>query len=206
MILLLQKYLEQNQPEKENPIEIPSGNILRLYNTGNEESDCEAGCGCVVAGDKAFYVHALFYDSDIFNQATQSNIDPTWKLGDVMEFYLQLPGHKDYYEFHVSPDNVILQLHLPCNERQYIMNYENNIFQGGLQSKVQSIPEENLWYAEMVLPYSNFDISAEDVKGSRFAICRYNYYKGHEEPETSSTAKLSGRRFHNPECWHVLSV
>ena len=56
--------------------------------------------------------NALFHDSDIFNTAKVNN-ERTWTTGDVCEFFIQPAGQDDYFEFHVTPEGITLQLHLP---------------------------------------------------------------------------------------------
>ena len=205
MIEQLQRFFKQNHIAGKNPVEVASGDILLLHPHKSPESLKEGGCSCLIAGEDALLLYVLFQDSDIFNTAV-SNDQPTWEMGDVVEFFIQLPGHVDYYEFHVTPDNVTLQLHLPCNEKQYILNYGDNLFDGGLKSYVQVCHENNFWYVEMEVPYAGLGISRSEADGSRFSVGRYNYSRKWDKPEISSTSDFGNSGFHSPECWHVLKT
>ncbi|MBN2643605.1 MAG: hypothetical protein JXR78_18280 [Victivallales bacterium] len=205
MIEQLQGFLKQNHNAGKNPVEVASGDILPLYPHKSIEPLKEGGCGCLRAGNDAFLLSVFFQDSDIFNVAV-CNDQPTWELGDVVEFFIQLPGHEDYYEFHVTPDNVTLQLHLACNNEKYILSYKDNLFDGGLKSSTQICHEDNFWYAEMDVPYAVLGTSSSEVDGSRFSIGRYNYSRKWDKPEISSTAYFGNSGFHSPECWHVIKT
>jgi hypothetical protein len=58
------------------------------------------------------WILAELQDDDIHNSATKTN-DPTWEMGDVFEIFLVTPDSERYLEFHVTPNNVHLQIVWP---------------------------------------------------------------------------------------------
>ena len=153
---------------------------------------------------KGFVPHSrALYDSDIFNTAKVNN-ERTWTTGDVCEFFIQPAGQDDYFEFHVTPEGITLQLHLPPVSRMGSVPFEKQIFESGMTHRVQVRREENYWYAVMCIPFAGMRITEKEAWGSRFAVCRYNYSHGQEKPEMSSTAYFPDTGFHNPSRWHRL--
>ena len=61
------------------------------------------------------WVLATLTDSSIFNSATQHN-ELMWRLGDTFEMFLKPKAQARYYEFHVTPQNLRMQLRLKSEE------------------------------------------------------------------------------------------
>ena len=57
-------------------------------------------------------VFAELEDADIFTRATAHN-QRMWELGDVLEIFLSAENSAGYVEFHVTPNNLRLQLRFP---------------------------------------------------------------------------------------------
>ena len=159
-----------------------SGEILFLRNPITMEPSRENGCAALVIEDNCYHLYALFSDSDIFNDAKQDN-DKTWRTGDVCEFFVQPGEHDDYFEFHATPDNIRLQLHLPPIARRGSIPFEQQIFDSGLKTSVRVDRARNLWYIEMTVPFAGLGITHAQAENSRFSVCRYNYTYGVENPE-----------------------
>lgn len=201
----LKEFLKKTPDVRRNPETVHSGEILGLHNHENLEPSLESGCGTLVLEDEAFHVYAFFSDRDIYNVARKDN-ERTWETGDVCEFFLQPYGKDDYFEFHVTPDNITLQLHLPPVEKQGSIPFEKQIFNSGLKTKTEVNRLKNYWYSEMTIPFTGLEITKKQVANSRFAICRYNYSHQWEKPEISSTAYFQKGGFHDPTSWHKLEV
>ena len=174
---------------------------LRAFQDGG--IPMERGVGTIVPETEALHVYAAFQDSDIGNTATENNTK-TWLTGDVFECFIQLNGSGDYYEFHVTPEGITLQLHLPPIERFRTIPFEQEICEAGLSAQTRKHPERNLWCGELVIPFRGIGLTPETVPGTRFAVCRYNYNKQWSEPEISSTGFFPGGTFHCPSQWHLI--
>jgi len=174
---------------------------LHYYKDGTPAK--EAGRAALLIDADAFHVYAYFEDSDIYNTATKNN-ERTWQTGDALEFFVQSSVHKDYYEFHLTPNNITLQLHLPPVEKKGTIPFEEQIFESGIKTSVKVCPEENYWQGEIIVPFAGLNMTKEMVTGSRFAICRYNYSHSWQDPDISSTALFPDSGFHNPARWHEI--
>ena len=156
-------------------------------------------CSAIVALDGGdLVVVAAAEDAHAFNRATADN-QHTWELGDAMEFFVQVPGHEDYYEFHVTPEGRRLQLHLPSYLTFRQVSEASKICDCGLA--VKSVVREGVWLSEMRESLAR--IGATSPRGLRFAVCRYNYGPV-GEPELSTTMRDASRGFHNPPAWLAL--
>ena len=152
----------------------------------------------------SFYVHLL--DSDIFSRATGDE-QKMPALGDVAEIFVKAGNERpDYWEIHVTPNGFLLDIHIPDRAR---------ISEGGTITWEQVEPfvppdsgatrrvavTDSAWSVEVTVPWSAFGRDAPPAPGSvwQFAVCRYNYSGGLEDPELSSTAHLTELNFHRHE-------
>ena len=179
-----------------------SGELMTFFRLQDGMPPDENGAAALFVEKDALRVLGAFRDSDIGNAARKNN-EQTWKTGDVMECFVQLPGKEDYFEFHVTPENYTLQLHLPSESRKSEGSFEEKLCETGLRTTTRCEPERNLWCGELVIPFAGIGLTEELLNGLSFAICRYNY-NGGKEPEISSTVSFSGETFHAPAQWHVL--
>lgn len=175
---------------------------LRQFWNGPDVFPGEKGTACVGAMEEGLCFYTCYSDSDIFSKATADN-QRMWMLGDVAEFFIK-PGatRSDYWEIHVTPNHYLMDLHIPERER----------FTGGEVTWEEVIaPDsktrrnvkvlEGKWAVEMCIPWKAFSLQRIPLAGTRwsFAVCRYNYNGGLENPEHSSTANLTELGFHRWE-------
>ena len=159
----------------------------------------ESGKATLSFDGKNIVLIADLTDSDIGNSATHNN-ERTWTTGDVIEFFFQPAGRKDYYEFHVTPNNITLQLHIPSVEELRKTPFEDKFFESHFKTKVKV--ENGRWTARMEIPAASLGGNVQ-MTGCRFAVCRYNYNKKWSEPELTSSTPLP-TSFHSPDEWHVI--
>lgn len=171
--------------------------LHRYPDWGEPAEPCAAVVG-VDGGD--WVVTSAAVDSHLHNRATADN-QFTWDLGDVMELFLQVPGHEDYYEFHSTPEGRRLQLHLPDYLKLRETPFAAKICDCDLV--VKNAVRDGVWFCEMRVPLARIEATA--AKGLRYAVCRYNYGPD-GEPELSTTMTDATRGFHNPPNWLVLGT
>lgn len=181
-----------------NP-EYKPGDMLKIFKKDGSAPN-EPGKAQLICEDGNLILTADFIDSDIGNSATKNN-EKTWKTGDVCEFFFQPAGREDYYEFHVTPNGITLQLHIPKVELLRVVPFEEQIFESGFKSEAKI--EDGHWTAKMIIPLSALGKNAR-FEGSLFAVCRYNYNKGWDGPEQTSSTPLP-TSFHSPGEWHRIS-
>ena len=135
--------------------------------------------------------------------AARCDNEKTWTTGDVIEFFIQAEGRDDYYEFHLTPEGIRLQLHLPHYSLLRKVPFENKICDCGLAAKTLSLSDD-LWVGEMRVPFASLSENGEEGMGeAKYCVSRY-YYVNALEIEYSSYPPLPARGYHNPPCWACL--
>ena len=158
-----------------------------------------ASVGAAATG-LSFYV--CLQDSDIFSTATADN-QKMWMLGDVAEFFVK-PGveRSDYWEIHVTPNDFIMDIHIPDRERfmDGTITWDEVIApDSGAEKRVQVL--DGSWAVELCIPWRAFGMETVPPAGTvwQIAVCRYNCSGGLEDPELSSTARFTEPGFHRYE-------
>lgn len=163
------------------------------------------------------YITAELKDQDIFNRATQIN-ERTWQMGDVFEIFLRPESQDAYYEFHVTPENQIMQVRFDSAADYELMRQSANnveLFQKRLlpEKKIQTQtavhPSENCWQVLASIPFSLICEQSpwkEDLTWL-VSFCRYDYTRGDPKPvlsSTSSVSPLETPNFHDQKVWRRL--
>ena len=147
--------------------------------------------------DSNFYASALLRTEKPWNKAKKDN-DFTWRLGDTFEFFIQLKGHEDYYEFHSTPNGIRFQYHIPDYRIHGTLPHEVKCCDVGLQLFNEFHPEKKVWHSVMTIPFSGIHADSPEC---RFLFSRYNYSDFSEDsPELSSWPFIIGG-FHAPHNW-----
>jgi hypothetical protein len=164
----------------------------------------ESGVSYVGYSSDGLCFYACLEDSNIYTQARSDN-EKLWTLGDVVEFFVK-PGEtrEDYWEIHISPNDLIMDIHIPSRDK-----YMNNVISwnkvvaadSGSTKRVQVIAAENTWAVEVCIPWAAFGYETVPVSGTvwQFAVCRYNYSGNLENLELSATAHFTELDFHRYE-------
>ena len=173
--------------------------VLRQHWTGADALPVETGIARIGATTKGLSVHIRYEDSDIFSTAT-ANQQRMWQLGDVAEVFVK-PGldRTDYWEVHVTPNNFLMDLSIPSRSGMQSGEHSwEDIISPESGTVFQTHVTDGAWVAELTIPWSAFGVAGIPESGTtwQFAVCRYNYNGGLEDPELSSTAPLSKRSFH----------
>ena len=152
------------------------------------------------ASTLSFYVR--LEDRQIYTEAKRDN-DRMWSLGDTVEFFIK-PGveRNDYWELHVTPNNLIMDIYIPSRERFTggEITWEQVVAaESGASKRVEVM--DGVWVVELKVPWTAFGLEAAPSPGAiwQFAVCRYNYPGKLEDPEHSSTAPLTEAGFHTYE-------
>ncbi len=160
------------------------------------------------------YVVAEMEDIDIFNTATSMN-QRTWMTGDAFEIFLRPAGQEAYYEFHVTPDNQILQLRLPNMADFYdpvSLAEKSGAFTRRLlpdkiiESRAEILRESERWRVMVSIPLGRLCENKQWEVGDIWtaSFCRYDYTRAAEEPVVSSTSDHGRPDFHNQPEWRRL--
>lgn len=164
----------------------------------------EGGVSYVGFSSDGLWFYVCLEDSSIYTQARNDN-EKLWTLGDVAEFFVK-PGEtrEDYWEIHVSPNGLIMDIHIPSRDKYIngVISWEDVVAADSRSTKqVQVIPAENRWTMELCIPWAAFEFESVPAPGTvwQFAVCRYNYSGDLESLELSATAHFTELNFHRYE-------
>jgi hypothetical protein len=150
-------------------------------------------------------VLAVFEDSDVHNSATEHN-DRTWATGDVMElFFKPTAARTDYFELHLTPESLTLQLHVPSVEGLTKTQFEKMFHQSQFVVKTEKFktPEYKGWMGYMDIPFEGILLDC-GIDAATFTVCRYNYNDSWDAPDICSTTRFPKGGFHQPDYYHKM--
>jgi uncharacterized repeat protein (TIGR03806 family) len=153
------------------------------------------------------YFWAKLADKDL--QATVRDRDgQTWN-DDVFEvFFKPSTRHNGYYEFHVTPGNVQMDLYIPergPNAYQEYRSKETFDFESAVQIQGTLDNRQDVdqgWELEFRLAWEDFAATGgrpEPGETWTFSLCRYDFDTRDKEPTLTSIAPLKRRSFHDFE-------
>ena len=173
---------------------------------GPEELPSEAGRAYVGVTEQGVSLYAHLGDGDIFSHATADG-QPMPALGDVVEFFVKPGvGRSDYWEIHVTPNDFLLDIHVP--DRVQISRGGGITWEQvepftapSSQTTRRVVVKDGSWAVEITVPWSAFGLDSSPASGEvwQFAVCRFNYTGGLDNPELSSTAPITELNFHRFE-------
>jgi hypothetical protein len=162
----------------------------------------EGASAYIGAAAEGLCFYGRLQDSDIFSTATADN-QKMWTLGDTLEVFVK-PGTErtDYWEIHVTPNDFIMDIHIPDRERFTGGEVTwQDVIAPNSHSKKRVAVLDGVWAVELCIPWAAFDLKGIPAAGTTwlFAVCRYNYNGGLDNPEHSSTASFTEPGFHQYE-------
>ncbi len=156
-------------------------------------------------------VFAELEDSGIFTRATEHN-QRMWELGDVLEIFLSAENSASYVEFHVTPNNLRLQLRFPDSIAQRRAQagdcFDDLLLADGVfASQVTVQAEKKRWFVLAEIPGAVVYGAEQPLAGKnwRFSFSRYDYVRGRKDPIYSSTSPHTKLDYHRREEWGNLS-
>jgi hypothetical protein len=167
--------------------------------------------GLVFTGWKEadFFVFAELIDVDIFTFAKEHQ-QRLWMLGDTFEIFLRHPDQEAYFEFHIAPNNLRLQLRFPDagaaarvgRSKQF---EEVMMERDAFISRTWVKPEIQRWFVLARIPGRLLD-QKDNLSGSQwsFSFCRYDYTREQNVPVISSTSPHRRPDFHRQYEWGTI--
>lgn len=151
---------------------------------------------------------AVLEDESIGNRATHFNAR-TWELGDVFELFIHDPASRPYYEFHVTPENRIMQMRWPASgtlQREAKAGTLDHsryfVSEPLIQSRTWSSPDEAQWTLAFALPLRLIGADGSDLPEIiQLSFCRYDAHADESPIDYSSTTELPFAGFHELEFW-----
>ena len=175
--------------------------MLQWWVAPNHEPD-EGGVAYVGYSATGLCFYVWLEDTSIYTEAREDE-EKMWTLGDTVEFFIKQGEERlDYWEVHVTPNDLIMDIHIPSREK-----LSNDIWEevlapdSGSAKRVQVMKAENAWAVELCVPWTAFGIETAPAPGTawQFNVGRYNYPGRLKDEENSSTAHLTAGRFHRYE-------
>ncbi len=154
-----------------------------------------------------FVVLAELSDDEIITQARQHN-DPLWDLGDVFEIFLQPADRPEYFEFHIAPNGVTLDLRYPYAGASRANGVEQYMLsEPHFTAQVVTEPLLNRWRVGVEIPVAKL-ASPESLNTPGewlFSFSRYDCATD-REPVLSSTSPHRKVDFHQTDDWKRFTV
>ena len=145
---------------------------------------------------------ALMQNRAVTTKATEDN-QRLWELGDVLEFFIQIAGHDDYYEFQLAPNGRTLKLHMPNDKTFRRIPFEKRFCDVPLQVCNAVSARRGLVYLEISVPLAYLEGGAEAEK-IRYLVGRYDYTDGVRE--ISASSPMPKGEFHNTASWTEFEI
>jgi len=163
---------------------------------------------------EAMVIEAELTDHDIFNPVTGFN-KVAFDKGDVFEIFLRPEWQKSYFDFHVTPDNQVLQLRFANDQQAGQLSAgktlderlaNRKISQPRITSSVRIDTAAKRWIVNVTIPFSLVVETGAMRPGVRWlcSFCRYNYTRGVREPVLSSTSPHELCNFHRQHEWRPI--
>jgi len=185
-----------------------NGQVLRQSWLAKPEEDFTPGIVRVGWRGNSLLVFAGLEDADIFTHATADN-QRMWELGDTFEIFLQAADSPGYAEFHVTPNNLHLQLRFPDSEtmrRAQAANVFDEFLLPGAIFHSRTWVETREWFVYAEIPALVICGVDKPLAGTqwRFSFSRYDYIRGRPEPIISSSSPHAAPDFHRRQEWGTL--
>lgn len=157
------------------------------------------------------WVYAELTDVDIYNEATRLN-EMTYEMGDVFELFLRPLPQEHYFEFHVTPENQKLQLHLPAAGAIEAIRDGQRTLQDFMMPEIvfeswtEVLPAARQWRVLSKIEAAAV-VDAKSIKAGDewlFSFSRYDYTRGVSAPVVSSTSPHTVLNFHRQQEWGRL--
>lgn len=183
-------------------LEVSPLSMQQAWLAAPEESFLPARVWLAVTHD-SFVILSEMEDIDIHTDAQKHN-DPLWDLGDVFEIFVRHTGRPEYFEFHVAPNNVTLDLRYPKRYASRANGVDCYMLpEPHYSAQATCLPAQNRWRVAARLPVANLVPTPDLVNQPsvwQFSFCRYDYGPG-RDPTVASTSPHQAAGFHRAEEW-----
>lgn len=160
--------------------------------------------------ESSLLVFAELTDADIHSRATEHG-QRLWELGDAFELFLKSDEQDSYVEFHISPNNLRLQLRFAGRDAVERIrsgaSLDEVVMKGeAFDSRTWVQPDSKRWCVFAEIPASSVCDQTKPLAGRqwRFSFSRYDYTRGKSEPVISSTSPHPKADFHRTQEWGMI--
>jgi len=180
-----------------------------LHFTQNWRDGLEPGfrAGSVKMGwnGEKFLVFAQIKDDLVTTNAAARN-EMLYALGDVFETFAGVKGNPAYIEYHVAPNNIVLQLAFPDANALKSGVAIGTFFRVENESVLKARKVAGGWEAFVAIPKSQLPGADGPLKGQEWEVSfgRYDYGEEGAAPVLSSTSLLTELNFHRRMEWRSI--
>ena len=120
-------------------------------------------------------------------------------------FFKPTAARTDYFELHLTPESLTLQLHVPSVEGLTKTQFEKMFHQSQIVVKTEKFktPEYKGWMGYMDIPFEGILLDC-GIDAATFTVCRYNYNDSWDAPDICSTTRFPKGGFHQPDYYHKM--
>ncbi len=176
-----------------------------------DEADFRPGAVALAHHEGHLIIYAELSDVNIFNPVREHGTH-AYAKGDVFEIFLRANGAPNYFEHHLTPDNVVLQLSFPTptafaenctSDPAWSLPFATNL---PVPSRVIVQPALELWRVLALVPLAKITRDGSVPNDWRFSFCRYDHTHGRAKPVLSSTTPYREPNFHHQDLWGRLRL
>lgn len=176
-----------------------------------DETDFRPAAVVLAHHEGELVIYAELSDADIFNPIREHGAH-AYAHGDVFEIFLRANGAPNYFEHHVTPDNITLQLSFPTpttfaekctNDPKWSLPFATQI---PVRSQALVQPALELWRVLAIVPLAKITQDGSVPGDWRFSFCRYDHTHGRGKPVLSSTTPYRFSNFHHQDHWGRLRL
>ncbi len=163
----------------------------------------------------ALVVEAELGDLDPFNPAKAFN-EVAYTKGDVFEIFVRPESQDAYFEFHITPENQVLQLRWAdagaIKRSPQGASLEDSlapamVWQPRITSETRVDRSAAKWFVRAEIPFALVVEKGVMRPGTRWFVsfCRYDYTRGQEQPVLASISPHAKCSFHRQEEWPAVA-
>ncbi len=163
------------------------------------------GYAFVAHCEQGLRFYSWFNENQPYTTASR-NDQKLFKLGSVVEFFIHPQGGSEYWEIHLSPNGLMMDLCIPDRDGMMANQYTwEHMYARDSHTQYQVVAASTSWATDILIPWKTFQRSRCPVGESwGVAVCRYNYPGILSNPELSATAPFTYLDFHNINEYHRL--
>jgi hypothetical protein len=157
-------------------------------------------------------VLASLEDRDMYSTSTGPN-QSFWLMGDVFEIFLQVDGHPDYLELHVTPNGHPLQLRFPSEAAMRVDRVagKSPLEKNTLEGKIFDFRVSHRtggWDVRALIPFETIRPGYDPAKEPtlRVSFSRYDCSRDTEAIDLSSTTPHGDPDFHRLFEWKRVTL
>lgn len=183
---------------------------LAMRQAWREEAETDLRVGTVRLGRSGdrLLVYAVLVDDEVATRATERN-QPLYELGDVFEIFAGIAGQPGYIEYHIAPNDVILQLRWPDSAAVQRVKTSADLQDFAVMDNSAILKSRRTaagWEVYVEIPLTSLPGGEESHGATPWQVnfSRYDYTADFTRHVLAATAPLTRPAFHRRDEWTHL--